>query len=144
MANGLKSLLTVLWIGGLWIVGVLVAPILFKSLDARLAGNVAGQIFRGIGWLGIVAGAYLLVYWLWAEGLRAFKEAKLWLVIGMLVCTLINQFAVFPIIAGIKPGLSQAATGVFGGGLEQWHTISSLIYLVQALFGAFYVWRDAR
>ncbi|TJZ75656.1 DUF4149 domain-containing protein [Chitiniphilus eburneus] len=144
MANGFKSIFTVLWIGGLWVIGVMVAPILFKSLDNRVAGQVAGQLFRAIGWVGIVAGIYLFVYWLWAEGLRAFQEAKLWLVIGMLTCTLINQFAVFPIIAGIKPGISQAATGMFGGGLEQWHTISALIYLVQTVFGVIYVWRDAR
>ncbi|WP_148716783.1 DUF4149 domain-containing protein [Chitinolyticbacter meiyuanensis] len=144
MGQGLKHVFTVLWIGGMWVIGILVAPVLFKTLGGNAAGAVAGQLFRAIGWIGIVAGLYLFVYLLWLDGLRAFKEAKLWLVIGMLVCTLVNQFAVFPIIAGIKPGISHAATGMFGGGLEQWHTISALIYLVQSVFGAFYVWRDAR
>ncbi|KAF0812581.1 hypothetical protein IGB42_02870 [Andreprevotia sp. IGB-42] len=141
MGVGLKNVLTALWIGGMWIIGLLVAPVLFKSLSGPVAGAVVGKLFTAFGWVGIVAGIYLLVYWLYVDGLRAFQAGKLWLVIGMLACTLINQFAVFPIIAGIKPGISEAATGVFGGGLQSWHTISSLIYLVQSVLALIYIWR---
>lgn len=140
MGNALKNLLTTLWIGGMWVIGILVAPILFKMLDNALAGAVAGRLFHAIGWVGIVAGIYLAIWWIWVDGLRAFQTGRLWLVIGMLVCTLVNQFAVFPIIAGVKPAVSQAAEGMFGGGLSSWHTISSLIYLLQSLFGVVYVW----
>ncbi|WP_051710148.1 DUF4149 domain-containing protein [Andreprevotia chitinilytica] len=141
MGVGFKNILTALWIGGMWIIGLLVAPVLFKSLDNGAAGMVVGKLFHAIGWVGIVAGVYLFVYWLYVDGLRAFQGAKLWLLIGMLTCTLINQFAVFPIISGIKPGISNAATGLFGGGLEQWRTISALIYLVQSVMAVIYIWR---
>ncbi|MBM3116281.1 DUF4149 domain-containing protein [Jeongeupia naejangsanensis] len=142
LGTGIKNIFATLWIGGIWVIGVIVAPILFKSLATPVAGMVAGRLFSMIGWVGIVAGAYLLVYWLLAGGLGAFRTGRLWLVIGMLVCTLVNQFALFPLIAAVKTGVSSAATGVFGGGLAQWHTISSLIYLVQALFGLAYIWQD--
>lgn len=141
MGNGFKNILTALWIGGMWVIGILVAPILFKSLDNGLAGMVAGKLFHAIGWIGIVAGIYLAIWWIWVDGLRAFQSGRFWLVLGMLICTLINQFAVFPIIAGFKPAVSHAAEGVFGGGLSSWHTISSLIYLVQSVLGVVYVWR---
>ena len=49
MGNGLKNLLTTLWIGGMWVIGVLVAPILFKALDNSLAGMVVGKLFHAIG-----------------------------------------------------------------------------------------------
>lgn len=139
MGNALKNVLTPLWIGGMWIIGILVTPILFKMLGNAQAGAVAGKLFHAIGWIGIVAGVYLAIWWIWVDGLRAFQTARFWLIMGMLACTLINQFAVFPIISSIKPAVSNATEGMFGGGLSSWHTISSLIYLVQSVFAVFYV-----
>jgi hypothetical protein len=141
MGNGIKNVLTTAWIGGMWIIGVVVAPALFANLDKAVAGMLAGKLFHAIGWVGIVAGAFLLIWWIWVESARAFQGAKLWLIIGMLLCTLVNQFAIFPLIAEIKPAVSNAAEGMFGGGLAQWHTISSLIYLVQSVLGLIYIWR---
>ncbi|QZA82494.1 DUF4149 domain-containing protein [Deefgea piscis] len=140
MANGLKNVLTTLWIGGMWIIGMVVAPALFTSLDKAVAGMVAGKLFYVIGWIGIVAGLFLAVWQIWFNGLSAFKSLRLWLILSMLLCTLINQFAIFPLIAELKPVVSNAAEGMFGGGLAQWHTISSLIYLMQSIFGLVYIW----
>ncbi|WP_028455342.1 DUF4149 domain-containing protein [Chitinilyticum litopenaei] len=142
MGNGIRQLLTTFWIGGMWVVGVLVAPALFGSLDNALAGRLAGKILGLMGWVGIVAGSYLLIWWLWVEGLRALRNGRFWLVLLMLVCTLINQFAVFPIIAGLKPAMVNASEGLFGGGFATWHAISTLIYFVQALLGVAYVWGE--
>lgn len=126
----------------MWIIGVVVAPALFSTLDKAVAGMVAGKLFHAIGWIGIVAGVFLLIWWIWVDGARAFKGGKIWLIVGMLLCTLVNQFAIFPLIAEIKPAVSHAATGMFGGGLAQWHTISSLIYLLQSVLGLAYIWRN--
>lgn len=144
MGNGLKNVLTTLWIGGMWIIGIVVTSILFASLDKTVAGMLAGKMFHAIGWIGIVAGSFLAIWWIWIDGLRAFRGVALWLVLAMLLCTLINQFAIFPLIAEIKPAMSSAATGMFGGGLAQWHTISSLIYLLQSVLGLVYIWTSDR
>lgn len=145
MGNGLSNLLSALWIGGVWLVGIFAAPILFDSVDKAVAGMLAGKLFRAVGWIGIVAGSYLAVWHIWTGGLRAFRSGRFWLVMVMLLCTLVNQFAVFPIIAGFKPAVSNATEGIFGGGLSSWHTISSLIYLVQSVLGVVYVWgRDGK
>lgn len=141
--HALRSILAVLWIGAMWTVGVLVAPVLFHYLPNGEAGRIAGILFRGVAWVGIVAGAYLVLHALWQEGLKAFQTADFWLVLGMLTLTLVNQFAIFPIIDDIKPHMHAAAEGLFGGGFQSWHTISSLIYLVQAVLGLFYVGRGA-
>lgn len=139
--NALRSLFVVFWIGGLWVTGLLVAPVLFHEVDSALAGRLAGVIFRLMAWVGIVAGAYILLHTLWEEGLRAFQTLELWLIIGMFGLTLLNQFAIFPILAEAKAGMHSAAEGVFGGGFQSWHAISSLIYLVQSLLGLVYVMR---
>ena len=50
-----------LWVGGLWAIGYLAAPVLFASLgDRQLAGMVAGKLFALIGWVGLGSAAYLL------------------------------------------------------------------------------------
>ena len=140
MGNSFRNILTTLWVGGMWVIGVVAAPILFDSVDKSVAGMLAGKLFHAIGWIGMVAGSYLAMWHIWEEGLRALRSMRFWLIIAMLVCTLVNQFAVFPIIAGIKPAVSNATEGMFGGGLSSWHTISSLIYLIQSLLGLMYVW----
>ena len=39
-----------LWVGGMWAIGYMVAPVLFSSLgDRQLAGLVAGKLFSLIG-----------------------------------------------------------------------------------------------
>lgn len=128
----------------MWTIGVIAAPLLFAGLDKATAGMVAGKLFHAIGWIGIVAGVYLAIWWIWQEGMRGFQSGKFWLVMGMLFCTLINQFAIFPMIASLKPAVSTAAEGVFGGGLAQWHTVSSLIYLVQSVLGIIYIWSEGQ
>jgi hypothetical protein len=139
--DGLKAFARTFWIGGMWAIGVLVTPLLFNALDRTTAGMVAGRLFQSIAWVGLVCGTFLLIHAIWHEGLRAMKSAGFWLVFGMLLCTVINQFAVSPIIANLKQHMDQAAMGLFGGGFGTWHAISSLIYLVQSLMGLFYILR---
>jgi hypothetical protein len=141
--NAIRSLLAVFWIGGLWVIGVLVAPVLFHETETALAGKLAGVLFRDMAWVGIVAGTYILIHMLWGEGLRAFQTLEFWLIAGMFGLTLLNQFAVFPVLAEAKSQMHAAAEGMFGGGFQSWHTISSLIYLVQSLLGLFYVVRGS-
>ncbi|WP_374353214.1 DUF4149 domain-containing protein [Chitinimonas sp.] len=141
--NALRSILSVFWIGGLWVIGVLVAPVLFHEMDSGTAGRLAGVLFRDMAWVGMVAGSYILLHMLWEGGLRAFQTLELWLILGMLVLTLINQFAVFPALVTAKAQVHSAAEGMFGGGFQSWHAISSLIYLVQSLMGLFYVIRGS-
>ena len=139
--DGLKAIARTFWIGGMWVIGIIVTPVLFTLLDKATAGMVAGRLFQSIAWAGLVCGTFLLVHAIWRDGMRGMKGGGFWLVFGMLVCTVINQFAVSPIIASLKEHMDHAAEGLFGGGFGTWHAISSLIYLVQSLMGLGYVLR---
>jgi hypothetical protein len=139
--DGLKAIARTFWIGGMWVIGIIVTPVLFTLLDKATAGMVAGRLFQSIAWVGLVCGTFLLVHAIWRDGMRGMKDGGFWLVFGMLVCTIINQFAVSPIIASLKEHMDHAAEGLFGGGFGTWHAISSLIYLVQSLMGLGYVLR---
>ncbi|MBL8507747.1 MAG: DUF4149 domain-containing protein, partial [Chitinimonas sp.] len=111
--------------------------------DNNLAYRMVAVMFRAMAWVGIVAGIYIVFHILWDEGLRAFQTLEFWLILGMLILTLVNHFAVFPVISEVKPQMHTAAEGVFGGGFQSWQTISSLIYLIQSVLGLVYVTRGA-
>lgn len=139
--DGLRAVTKTFWVGGIWILGLLVTPVLFSTLDKVTAGMVAGKLFSHLAWVGLVCGVFLLADYVWRIGARGVKAGTFWLLFGMLLCTVINHFAVSPIIADLKLSVNQAAEGVFGGGFATWHAISSLIYLVQSLLALVYVFR---
>ncbi|MDK2124787.1 DUF4149 domain-containing protein [Parachitinimonas caeni] len=139
---GLRSIFAYLWIGGLWIAGILVAPVLFQSLPNADAGRVAGKIFQVMAWIGMFSGAYILLIFFWQLGVKVFSTIEFWVIVLMLMLTCLNHFAIFPILSGIKSQMYQAAEGVFGGGFQSWHTISSAIYLLQSVLGVMFVVRE--
>ena len=55
-----KILLTI-WIGGMWAIGYIVAPVLFKMLDKPVAGNVAGQLFSIINYVGLFCAVVFVI-----------------------------------------------------------------------------------
>ncbi|MBE5529728.1 hypothetical protein A9J41_06200 [Laribacter hongkongensis] len=130
-----------IWIGGVWTIGLIVAPLLFSALSRDVASGLTWRLLGTMGWVGLVCAAVLLVDWLWRHGLAGMREGGFWLLLLMLACTLVNHFAIAPMLVGLKASAAQAATGVFGGGFATWQAISSLLLLVQSLCGLVYVTR---
>lgn len=116
--------------------GYLVAPVLFASLPTRLlAGEVAGQLFFWMGWIGVVCGVYLLAY----QGRQSQLALRSWQFLAlclMLLFSLAQLFWLQPVIAQIKEELGPlVASGDRGGRFAFWHGISALAYLLQSLVG---------
>jgi hypothetical protein len=130
-----ERVLATVWIGGLWIVGYLVAPTLFASLDDRqLAGNLAGQMFLIVSYTGLLAGTLLLLSQLMDAGSRWRRQWRVWVLLGMLVLVIVGAFVLQPMMQelktlGLTPGSEQAAR--FG----MLHGISSVLYLLNSLLG---------
>lgn len=130
----LARLLLTLWVGGLWSVGYLVVPVLFSRLPTMVAGELAGKLFALITWIGIAAGACLLLY-----GSRTFPSGagrlrRMSLLFALWGLAWAQLLWLQPLIAGIK---AQSATAPsLGGDFAFWHGVSSLLYLFQSLAGA--------
>lgn len=143
-ADGLASVLLVLWVGGLWAIGYIAAPTLFAELpDRQLAGNLAGELFKWIAWVGIFAGAYLLVFRLGRQRFQALKQAYFWIVLAMLLLTLGQHFGIQPVMQALKDqAMPQAVMeSAFRSRFAAWHGVSSVVYLIESVLGLILVWR---
>ncbi len=136
-----------LWVGALWAIGYIAAPLLFAGVaDRLLAGNLAGRMFTVVGWLGLGCGAYLLLFMLLRLGAAALKRLVFWLVLLMLLLAAAQLFGLQPLIAqlrseGVPRELAEAATK---SRFATWHGVASVLYLVQSLLGVFAVLGAAR
>lgn len=125
-----KILLTI-WVGGMWTVGYIVAPVLFQLLDKAVAGNVAGQLFSIISYVGIFSAIALIINIVVQSGF-SFRHWQLLTIIGMLVLVIIGQFVLQPMMAELKAaGISAENRAQFG----RLHGIASVLFLINSLAG---------
>jgi len=131
-----------LWVGGLWAIGYLAAPILFSSLgDRQLAGMIAGKLFGLIGWVGLGCAGYLLIFQLARLGSRFFRSEVFWLVLLMVLMAVASQFGIQPLMAQLKADAlpREVMESVLRDRFATWHGISSILYLLQSLLGLWLV-----
>lgn len=144
----LRRLALTLWLGGQWMVGWGVAPILFAQLDSQLAGALAGRMFSLVEWLGLGCALVWLGLYTLRYGLHGHRHALARLVWAMLACSLLNQWLIHPVINQLKLAPVDAAgqaSQMLGLGFGPWHGISSSVYLLQSVLGAVWVlWRERR
>ena len=141
-SEALYSAAITLWVGGLWALGYIAAPVLFASLgDRQLAGMVAGKLFALIGWIGLGAAAYLLTFVFARQGARALKGAIFWLVLLMALMAAASQFGIQPLMAQLKADAlpREVMESVLRDRFATWHGVSSILYLLQSLLGLWLV-----
>ena len=143
--DGLAGTMLVLWIGGIWAIGYVAAPVLFASEgDKELAGMLAGKLFVLMAWIGIAAASYLLIYRIARDGGAALKTLFFWAVAVMLALILTGLFGIQPIMQSLKDQAMPHAVmqSVFADRFARWHGISSILYLLQSALGLLLVWRS--
>lgn len=135
----LAALGATLWVGGMWLLGYVVVPALFRVLpDRQLAGRVAGELFTLLAYIGICCALYLLIYQLQQFGRAALRRRDFRIVAAMLLLVLAGQFVLQPILAGLKVQALplDVMQSPFATQFKTWHAVSGMLYLIQSLFGA--------
>ena len=132
----LRIVLVTFWVGSLWTVGYVVAPVLFATLsDRTLAGTLAGAVFRTQAWISLACGAMLLAL-VWTDKENLSRSLLIKLVIGMLACTLIGYFGLQPAMAELR-AIAAESGGIMDDAMRSrfgWlHGAASAIYLLQSL-----------
>ncbi|WP_092000955.1 DUF4149 domain-containing protein [Paraburkholderia lycopersici] len=134
-----------LWVGSQLTIGYAVAPVLFASLERVVAGEIAAQLFRLEGIVGVVCGVLLLGLSnvLARRGAAGYRRLR-WILAAMLLCVLIGYFALQPFMNALRVQAMSAgmdvASSPYASRFGLLHGVSSLFYLVQSLLGAWLVW----
>lgn len=132
-----EHILLTLWVGGLWTVGYLVAPVLFNSLEDRaLAGALAGKLFHIMSYIGLFCGVLLLVGTLYRQ--RRITSRAITLAL-MLVMIVLGEFFIAPFIADLRQTGAVDTTA-----FAQAHGAASVLFLVTSLLGLFLVATSAK
>jgi hypothetical protein len=134
----LDRVVVTFWVGGLWVTGYVVAPLLFARLPSRqLAGTMAGTLFSWIAYLALGCALYALVYRLGRLGLGALKQPVFWVILLMAALAAAGQFGVQPILASLKDQAlpREVMESVFRDRFAAWHGVSSILYLVESALG---------
>ena len=138
LADSLHWIAVTLWIGALWAIGYIAAPLLFVALEDRaVAGMLAGKMFAVVAYIGMGCGIYLLLFRLIRQGALSFRQSFFWIVLVMLLLTLLGHFGAQPILEAVKnQALSrEVAESVLRDRFAAWHGVSSALYVVQSVLG---------
>src|SRR5258706_9419061 len=138
IVDALQSIAITLWVGGLWAIGLIVAPLLFHSLgDRSQAGMLAGLFFTAIAYIGLGCGAYLLLFRLARFGGQAFGQLLFWSVLLMMALAAAGQFGVPPVIAGFRGQAVPAGVmqNIFRVRFAAWPRVFGGVHFIQCGFG---------
>lgn len=138
IADALQSIAVTLWVGGMWAIGFIVAPLLFARVpDRALAGLIAGTLFTYVAFLGIACAAYLLVFRVARFGAGSLKQGFFWVTALMLALTLAGEFGVQPILESLRAQAlpREVMESLLRDRFMTWHGVASALYIVQSLLG---------
>ena len=136
-----ERILLTLWVGGMWAVGYIVAPTLFNMLEKTVAGNVAGQLFTIMSYVGLVCGSLLIIGTVNRLGAQVIQNWVFWALIVMVLFVLIGQFILQPMMAELKAsGITDLNRSEFG----KLHGVASVLFLINSLLGLALVVNVAR
>jgi len=135
------------WVGCLWAIGFVAAPLLFARIpDRTLAGIVAGDLFTVVAYAGSGCAIYLLLSRLLRFGRASLRQGFSWVVILMLILTLAGKFGVQPILEQLRRQAlpEDVMASVYRDQFNVWHGVASGIYVVESVLGIVLVVLQAR
>src|SRR5688572_26151143 len=138
LADALQSVAVTLWVGGLWVVGLVVAPLLFSRLDDRvLAGALAGKFFSVVAWTGIACAAYLLAFRIARFRAACLRQVFFWITLAMLLLVLAGEFGVHALMESLRAQAlpREVMASVFRDRFVTWHGVASVLYVIQGVLG---------
>lgn len=140
--NKLKILALSIWVGSLFIIGGLVAPVLFykAGLTSTEAGRIAGLCFDVQSVVNLACAVVVLLVFVLEKERRPLRASRFWVLFILIVCILISQYAITPIIEQIKQTTLPDVNGRYGAEFAKWHGISSSVYWLQALLVTGLLW----
>ena len=134
--QAIERVLLTLWVGGLWVTGLVVAPVLFRNYERMVAGEIAGRLFAAMSWLGMLCGALLLALAAVRARTRVWRDWCVAVLVLMLAITVIGEFGLAARMRELKelmvlPPVAPTVLSEFG----KLHGITSLLFLANSALG---------
>jgi len=125
-----------LWVGGLWMTGLVVAPVLFRSYERMVAGEIAGRLFAAVSLLGMLCGALLLAFAVARARQRVWRDWRAVALAVMLTLTVFGEFGLAARMRELKELMVvQPATAALLAEFGQLHGFASLLFLANSALG---------
>ncbi len=141
----LASLAITAWVGSLWAISYIAAPILFyRQPDRQLAGNLAGHMFSAMNDIGLVCGVYLLTYLFWRFGRAASRQPIFRVSALMLLITMAMLLYFEPTMNALKADALplDVMHSNLAARFRMLHGISQMLALIESLLGVFLAIRN--
>jgi hypothetical protein len=134
------------WVGSTWTVGLLAAPVAFKVLEPRtLAGTFASHMFYWQAIVAFVCAGIVLGLHQYVERRLQLSRPIFWIIVAMLALVALQQFGLSPYMAGLRESMMAATSDTtrleLSGRFGTLHGVSSSLYLVQCVLGAWLIVR---
>lgn len=129
----MSLLAAALWWGSLTAIGFMAVPLLFAHLPTpAMAGNMAAQLFHAQSWVSVGCAMVLLIYASkQAKAKDTQAQAAIALIVFGVLCALLGEYAIAPRIVARQ-------------NLRLWHSVGSVLYLLQWLCAGAVLWRAGR
>jgi hypothetical protein len=136
MFQAVERVLLTLWVGGLWVTGLVVAPVLFRNYERMVAGEIAGRLFAAVSLLGLLCGLLLLAFAVARARQHVWRDWRAAILVVMLAITAMGEFGLAARMRELKelmilPPVAPAVMAEFG----RLHGIASLLFLANCALG---------
>jgi hypothetical protein len=136
ISQAIERVVLTLWVGGLWMTGLVVAPVLFKNYERMLAGDIAGRLFAAMSFLGMLCAVLLLAFAAVRARQQVWRDWRAVTLVLMLAITVIGDFGLAARMRELKelmvvPPVAPAIVAEFG----RLHGIASLLFLANSALG---------
>ena len=129
-----ERLLLTLWVGGLWTIGYIAAPVAFAYFeDIEVAGTFVGRLFTIVNYLGLACGSALVVRYS-LLGQHAITLWRFWVTITMLFLVVFMHFYLQVEMSAIK-SIGWRQNSELSAQFDLLHHISTFIYVVLSILG---------
>jgi hypothetical protein len=141
----LERILLTLWVGGLWVTGLVFAPVMFGNFERQLAGDVAGHLFTAMSRVGLLCGAVLLAFAVRRAGKNVWRDWRAAALGLMLVILLVGEYGIAARMRELKLiAILEADASASWAEFGRLHGLSSALYLADCLVGLLLVVKGLR
>ena len=130
------------WLGGTWMSGIVIFPVLFKTLDQITAADLVGQILNIQAYIGIICLIIAFIEVVINHKLSLLATKRFWYILSMGFILIINYFAIFPVIRNLRNQLSLVAHQFIelqSNTFDFWHSLSAILFIFICLIGMLYL-----